>query len=187
MRLFVAIDIGEAAREAVAIEQRRLRRALERERPIAWVRPEQMHLTLVFLGETPPTQAEVVIDLLSHPLTGIAPFRVAFGGVGVFPPYGAPRVLWLGLMAGAKETVSLQAVVADQLATVGVARDERGFHPHLTLGRWRSSRPSDRGRLVDLNQGGEVAAADVRAVTLFESRLSSKGPTHTALAHAALG
>lgn len=187
MRLFVAVDIGESAREAVSAEQRRVRQALDGDRSVAWVRPQHMHLTLVFLGETPPAQADVVIDLLSQPLTGIAPFRIAFGGIGVFPPHGPPRVLWLGLSAGAHEMMSLQAVVADRLATVGVARDPRPFHPHLTFGRWRAGRPRDRRRVLDLAPRSEVATADVRDVTLFESRLSSMGPAYTALTRAVLG
>jgi 2'-5' RNA ligase len=76
--------------------------------------------------------------------------------------------------------------VADRLAEADVAPDQRPFHPHLTLGRWRESRPSDRPK-ASISQGrADVAVVDVVRVALFQSRISSSGPAYTRLADARL-
>ena len=66
---------------------------------LKWIRPEHMHLTLAFLGEIDPLRGAAVVDAMSQPIEA-PPFAIAFGGLGVFPPRGAPRVLWLGLVSG---------------------------------------------------------------------------------------
>lgn len=183
MRLFTAIDLSDEARRAIAGEQTRIRRELP-DASLRWVRPDHMHLTLAFIGEVAPVRGAAVVECMSAPLPQ-RPFRLVFGGVGVFPPHGAPRVLWLGSLDGAREAVELQRAVALRLESVGVPRGDRVFHPHLTLGRWRDGRPAWRGSLA---QQGAVPVAEVAvaAVTLYQSRLSSSGPAYTALARAPL-
>jgi 2'-5' RNA ligase len=104
----------------------------------------------------------------------------------VFPGRGAPRVLWIGIGAGLDQLRSLQREVATRVATQGVALEARDFHPHLTLGRWTSSRPSDAARALGNRRAETIARENVARVTLFESRLSSSGASYTALAHANL-
>lgn len=182
MRLFVAVELDEAAREALAIEQRRLRGLLgkEYEPRLRWVSPTQIHLTLAFLGEVADDRAAAIEDAMRRPLGG-GRFEVVFGGLGVFPPRGAPRVLWLGLMRGAREVVALQRQVAERVMGLGIPLEDRAFHPHLTLARCRETRPADRQRLLGADRPAEVARIDVEAVTLIASRLSSRGADHTAL------
>jgi 2'-5' RNA ligase len=109
-----------------------------------------------------------------------------FAGLGLFPAHRAPRVLWLGLSTGAAEAIDLQRRVAARLSTIGVTIEERAFHPHLTLARWREARNADRRRIAAADHGTEVARIDVGAVTLYQSRLSSSGPTYAVLARAPL-
>src|SRR4051812_7807284 len=144
MRLFVAIELDEAARTAIAEEQQRLA-AMFRDRGAAprLVTSEHMHLTLVFIGEVPQERAQSIVAAASEPIP-MPPFAVAFGGIGTFPSRGAPRVLWLGVADGAPEVMRLQSVVVSRLEVAGVARELRPFHPHLTLARWNESRASDR-------------------------------------------
>jgi RNA 2',3'-cyclic 3'-phosphodiesterase len=186
MRLFAAIDLDDAARAAIADEQRRLMRALGRgDRSLKWVRPEQMHLTLVFIGNVDDGRAPPLVDAMREDI-GMKPFTVAFAGTGVFPPHGAPSVLWLGVSRGASEAVGVQRIVADRLEKLGVAREHRAYYPHLTLGRWRASRASDRRRAAEASREDEVARIDVDGVTLYRSHLSSQGSTYEALARARL-
>src|SRR5205809_4097642 len=97
MRLFVAIDLGDEVRAAIAAEQRRVGEALGGARStLRWVRPEHIHLTLVFLGEVDEGSSGAIVDAMSEPLDHAA-FALVLGGLGVFPPQGAPRVLWLGV------------------------------------------------------------------------------------------
>ncbi len=187
MRLFIAIDLDDESRRAIGARQKTIAATLDRSgrSSLKWVRPEHMHLTLAFLGEV----AEQRVPALTESLTGdihAAPFQVVFGGVGVFPTHGAPHVLWLGLSAGAADAVNIEREVAGRLARLGFELDQRPFHPHLTLARWRTSRPSDARRAVEADRGGDVARIRVDHVTLYHSRLSPEGPGYTALARATL-
>jgi 2'-5' RNA ligase len=186
MRLFVAIDLSDAARRAIAVEQERLAEVLGPSSSLKWVRPDHMHLTLAFLGEIEETRAAAVIDVMGKNIDEAQPFAIAIAGLGVFPPHGAPRVLWVGLSTGAREAIELQRHVVDRLSRIGVTLEERAFHPHLTLARWRQARPADRGRVAAAERGLEVARVEVDAVTLYQSRLSSAGLTHTVGARAPL-
>lgn len=183
MRLFTAIELTEAARMAIAGEQERAVEALGRTRgQLRLVRPEQMHLTLVFIGEVSDTRAAAIADLMTGDMP-VQPFRIGFGGVGAFPERGAPRVLYLDVVTGMSDTIDLHDKVSDRLARAGVGRDERPFHPHLTLGRWRQSRSSDR---PGISARAEIAAIEVDRVALFQSRLSSSGSAYTRLASSRL-
>ena len=186
MRLFVAIDLNDVARRAIAVEQERLAEVLGSSSSLKWVRPDQMHLTLAFLGEIEGARTAAIIGAMGKDIDEVRPFTIAIAGLGVFPPHGAPRVVWIGLSVGAREAIELQRRIADRLSRVGVALDQRAFHPHLTLARWRQARPVDRRRVAAAERGLEVARVEVERVTLYQSRLSSAGPTHTAVARAAL-
>ena len=186
MRLFVAIDLDEAARAAIADEQRRLKAAIgETRSSIRWVRPDHMHLTLVFLGEVAEAHAPPIVDAINEPVTQ-ASFDLGFGGIGVFPPRGAPSVLWVGAVTGARESIELQRELADRARRLGVALESRPFHPHLTLARWKTSRGADRARALAAGGDRVVAAIHVDRVTLYQSRLSPAGPSYTPLARATL-
>jgi 2'-5' RNA ligase len=188
VRLFVAIDLNDAARAAIAEEQKRLRIAFDAagRSTLKWVAPAHLHLTLVFLGEVEPTRADRVVDAMRRSID-VRPFSMVLGGLGVFPPHGAPRAMWLGLKAGAEAVIEVQRQVAERLARLGIAPDARPFHPHLTLARWRASRNSDRRRAIDADGQAPIARVEVEAVALIESRLSSAGPAYTALCHSRLG
>ena len=176
MRMFVAIDLDPAVKESIRSQQ------LKSEFPqVKFVNPDQAHLTLAFMADA---SADWVVPAFQRSI-GMPVFDLAVGGLGVFPPRGAPRVLWLGLTAGEREVIALQKVVADRLAAAGVALEDRAFHPHLTLGRWRQSRPSDRPSFTT-QDAKSIARMTVDHVTLYESRLSSEGPTHVALTRATL-
>ena len=178
MRLFTAIDLDDEAREAVAALQWRLVRRVGERSSVRWTKPEQMHLTLVFIGEADEALAARVIAAV-HPTPSLPRFDVSFEGVGVFPPRGAPRVLWLGVRAGAREMEGLQREFTDRLERIGVSLERRPFHAHLTLARWRDSRPADRRAVSEIADTGTVATVRVDHVTLYRSQLSATGSTYT--------
>jgi 2'-5' RNA ligase len=183
MRLFTAIELTDETRERIVAEQKRVVGGLRNSgAPLRLVRPEHLHLTLVFIGEVPDDRSAAIVGVMSEAVM-MAPFRLTFGGVGAFPPRGAPRVLYLGVTQGDREAVELHMRVADRLEPLGVTREPRPFHPHLTLGRWRESAPADRPREAPTATAGDI---EVAAVTLFQGRLSSSGPTYTRLADAPL-
>lgn len=185
MRLFVAIDIDAAARASIVGEQQRLRARAEGGSVLRWVKPEQLHITLVFLGEVDEARADAVIEAYGAP-AAVAPFDLAFRGVGVFPERGAPRAVWIGIAEGESELSGLQRLLAARALELGVVLDSRPFRPHLTLGRWKASRPSDRHRLLGRGPSGTIARVHVTCATLYRSHLSSAGPAYTPLSHVTL-
>jgi 2'-5' RNA ligase len=186
MRLFIAIELDGHARRAIAGEQARLKAALDGDRSgLRWIRPEHMHLTLAFLGEIDDSRSQVLIEMMRRPIMG-EPFPVVFGGLGAFPPRGAPRVLWLGLTSGARQVMNVQQQVSDRVAGLGIPLEPRLFHPHLSLARWRTSRESDR-RLPARVGRDHVTRLDVEEVALIHSRLSQAGAAYTPLCHSRLG
>src|SRR5262249_55923854 len=187
MRLFVAIDLDDDARLAIAAEQKRLTSVLARagRSTPKWVRVDQMHVRLVFIGEIAEARAERIVDAM-HAEIGMNRFRMVFAGLGVFPARGAPNVLWLGVTCGAAEATLVQRRVADRLEPLGVAPEARAYHPHLTLARWREAGRADRESALAADRGAGIAGVDVAAVTLYQSHLSSHGPTYASLAQAPL-
>jgi 2'-5' RNA ligase len=182
-RLFVALEIGATALNQVVDEQARLAETM-RSSSLRWMKRDQLHITLVFIGDVSDDRAAPVIemmrDVIPHP-----PFRFELGGVGAFPPRGAPRALWIGVKSGAEHVIQVQSLLAGRLEAVGVEQEQRPFTPHLTLARWRDSRPSDRPR-TSATSPPTIARVDVNTVTLFQSRVSSAGSTYTRLAECAL-
>ena len=177
MRMFVAIELDDRIKRSLP--------SVALGSHFKFVNARQAHLTLVFLGEVALPQSDRIIAAMQQPFDDVHPFRMAFGGLGVFPPRGAPRVLWLGVSEGEGEVIALQRTVARRLEALGIQPEDRPFRPHLTIGRWRQSRPSDRPSLGS-DANASTAGMSVDRVTLFESRLSSEGSTHVALAHAPL-
>ena len=186
IRLFVAVDLDDRARVAIASEQQRIAAALGDARSsVKWVAPDRMHLTLVFLGEVPEGRAAPIVDAMTREMP-FDPFDISFRDVGVFPERGAPKVVWIGVSRGRDELIRLQAEIARRLEPLGVEREPRPFQPHLTLGRWRESRGADRRSVVEAARRESLAIVTVDAATLYQSRISSAGPTYTVLARARL-
>jgi len=186
MRLFVAADLPDAVRDALVAEQGRIKSALAGSgSPLKCVKPEHAHLTLVFIGNVDDARVPAVVDAIGSDID-LPAFDATFEGAGAFPPRGAPRVLWIGVGSGAGELVALQRAIAARVAALGLPIEDRDFHPHLTLARWRESRPADRGRALAAAPRGVVAGAHIDGATLYQSRLSPAGPAYTALARANL-
>jgi 2'-5' RNA ligase len=183
--LFVAIDLDEAARQAVGALQQRIAKTESSPRALKWVRPEHLHFTLAFLGEVNAPDVTRVVDAMSFQL-GAVRFAAGLERLGVFPLRGAPRVLWLGVGEGEARIVEARREVVGRLAPVGFQDEPRAFHPHLTLARWRESRASDARRALAADPRREIARVAVDHITLYESRLGNSGPTYTALARATL-
>ncbi len=186
MRLFLAIELPAEARVAVAALARRLAGVLgPGARTLRWVRSEHLHLTLVFLGEVGDESSRLLVEAMRVPFEQDA-FMVSLAGLGTFPSRGEPRVLWLGVDVGASNLTRLHDAVARRLRGLDVTAGAAPFHPHLTLGRWRRSRPSDRAAVRAGDPHRTVASFVIESVALVGSRLTPDGPSHTILTRAAL-
>jgi RNA 2',3'-cyclic 3'-phosphodiesterase len=188
-RLFVALEPPDAVRRRIVRAAAELRRAAGRaEADVRWVAPENLHLTLQFLGGVPEERVPVLAAALEAAAAGSRPLTLEVTGAGGFPNARRPRVVWLG-MAG--DVPALAAMVDDlgrRLAPLGFPPEARPFSPHLTLGRARDQRgaPGLGGALAARAQEDGFAWRATEVV-LFESHLSAKGPRYEAILRAPLG
>ncbi len=104
-----------------------------------WVRRESLHLTLKFLGEVPEKRIPEIEKVLSEAGSITGPFEIGLRGTGVFPSYSRPRVLWVGIKENGHLS-ELQRAVEDKLSEEGFPKEDRPFHPHITIGRVKSQR-----------------------------------------------
>lgn len=179
MRSFLAVELPEELRSS-------LRKILEELRQcgadVRWVRPEAVHLTLKFLGEIRPEQAEEIRPAVQEVAGRYGPFKMVARGLGCFPRLEKPRVVWVGLEGEKWKLEALQRDVESALMQLGFPKEERPFKPHLTLGRVRS--PKARMGLVQklrTQDGLQVGEFIVESVILFKSELLPSGARYTRL------
>jgi len=189
IRTFIAIEMSPSVigRAGDLIDKLRVAPA-----EINWVRPQQMHLTLKFLGDVPDTDTPDICRVVNDVAADFEPFEITLRRAGAFPNIREPRTLWIGIEDGADELKRLQAEIDDALKTkLGYAKEQRGFHPHLTIGRVKRELPGGRGQLTELLEKHAHFDADlaiIDEVVTFASFLSrSHGPQHDALGRAELG
>jgi RNA 2',3'-cyclic 3'-phosphodiesterase len=185
MRLFVAIDLSDAQRAEAARAADVLQRVLESARApraIRWVAPAALHLTVRFIGEVDEEHGGRIVAELARPLD-VAPFQLALGNVGTFPPSGVPRVVWVGVGDGLAGASAAHHGIETRLTALGVPAEARRFRPHLTLGRVRDIRRSQAAALVKAVRRLRIdpAPALVDCLTLYRSYLSPKGPRYEPL------
>lgn len=185
MRLFVAINFTSKDRHRMVRAARKMREA---GLPVRWVEPDQIHLTLKFLGEVRPERVAAVEAAVARVASKTRPFTMHMGGSGAFPTTRRPKVIWLGAEAS-PELRCLKHDLEWELAPLGFEREVRAFHPHVTLGRARvDARAGDfRGfeeLVAAMDFGAEIT---VRSVDLMKSALSTRGARYEKLLSARLG
>jgi len=179
----VAAEIGKAlAARAAALSgelQTRASDAAPRAK-VTWVPADRLHLTIRFIGEVDDAKASAVCEALTAPIA-VAPFDLTLVGVGAFPKGGSPRVLWVGITDGREELLAIERDVTRRLALLGIPEEERAYSPHLTLARVREPAGLRTVPLLEGLANRRVGTARIDAITLFQSKLSPKGPTYTPL------
>ena len=171
-RLFVAIDAPPAVAGSLA--------TLASPVPgFKWSRPETLHLTLRFIGDTPGDAVESLARGLRAIKCGV--FVLTIGGVGVFPPRGAPQVVWAGIEHAHPRLHQLRQRVDDSILAAGLSPDMRSFHPHFTLARCGSAKPGAVREFLHRHEHHEGPSFRVDRFHLFESRLTAAGAVHTTL------
>jgi 2'-5' RNA ligase len=180
VRTFIAVEVGDAIRSsAVALQQALAETGAE----VNWVPPENIHVTLLFLGEVDERELAAVCRAVADAAAGEPPFALRVSGVGAFPTPRRPKIVWAGLADGAAELVRLHDRLEQRLLDLGCYRKEdRPYTPHLTLGRVKSEADGQAlapGLPKYANWAGGQTAVD--EVVLFASELRRDGPTYTPL------
>lgn len=181
-RLFVAVELDGQVQQALS----RLQHELQRHglQGLRWVRPEGIHLTLKFLGETPRERLGAITEALSTSTSGVPPHRLSLGRLGTFGSRNAPRVLWVDLEGDIEPLLTLQEQVERALVPLGFPRENRRFSAHLTLARIRPE--SARAVASPLAAAVEAvktpkAEIDVSELSLMLSKLGPGGAVYTRL------
>lgn len=179
MRCFVALDLPAPVRNHLADVAASLRGRFD----VKWVAKDQLHLTLLFAGELPDENAAPLAEVVRE--VELPPLSLSLHELGAFPPRGIPRVVWVGLAGDVEALTALQQELANGAEPLGVARERRGFVPHVTLGRVKSQFGA-LALLDELKKAGERLKTKPFAPTalvLYQSELQRSGPVHTPLVH----
>jgi 2'-5' RNA ligase len=179
MRTFVAVDIDEPILREVQHIRDRLEKAGA---DVKWVKNNNTHLTMKFIGEIGPDQVPDVCAALEKAAQGAEPFDIEIRGVGTFSRR-RPSVLWVGTEDPAGGLARLHKAVENALQKLGIKKEGRKFSPHLTLGRVKSGKNiRELLEALDAEQPAEMGTSRVESLYLFESKLTPQGPIYNRLA-----
>ena len=194
IRTFIAVGLDKSVRErTVALQDALAATGAE----VKWVEPENLHLTLLFLGEVDDRDLVSVCRVVAEVSGRHAPFVLGVQGAGCFPNPRRPRTLWVGVGAGTQELVALHDALEAPLLELGCyRREERNYTPHITLGRVKSEESAEPLALLLAKQADwHAGTTQVREVLVMSSdwkgpapghRGEARGPTYTVLSRAKL-
>ncbi len=183
LRAFVAIPVPRQVQEGLATALDRIRDSVPR-KSVRWVQPENIHLTLRFFGDVLASDVAPMQRALREAVRGVEPFILRLAEPGCFPDARSPRVLWVGLGGDLERLARLQAQVIEATQVWGPL-EERGFHPHLTLGRVVARRPGELREIAGAIRALAVPACApwrVHGLQLMRSVLASGGSRYSTLA-----
>lgn len=187
LRLFIAIDLPEAAKQLMSDLQAQLRRHTQ---AVRWADPNSTHLTLKFLGSTRADAVPAIVAEMERLAVHHRPFQLQTDALGTFPNLSRPRVVWLGVSGDLPALKALQSDVERYIEPLGFPSEDRAFSPHLTLGR--SVKDPDPLQLVSIGAAVQQTkvlrsvALFVREIVLMRSELRPSGARYHTLAHVPL-
>ena len=185
-RTFIAVEVSEDVLDSTSQLIESLRQC---DADVRWVASQNRHVTLKFLGDQPDKRLGDICSAAQRAARQVEPFHAQFHGVGAFPNLQRPRTLWVGVSQGSEGFQQLFAALEEELGQVGIAKERRGFQPHLTIGRVRQAGGHRRNLAQQLEGYAEfdVGGTIVRTAIVYASRLEREGPVYTVLAQAPLG
>jgi 2'-5' RNA ligase len=180
IRAFIAIKISVDIQEKLLGIQKKLKQS---DAHISWVNPENIHLTIQFLGNIEEDQVPQIVSELRKSVTVVSPFQLQVGYAGAFPNLRYPRVVWIGVTDDEDDSLkTLQEDISARLRTLGFKQEEGRFKPHLTLGRVRSQKnKSNLVRAIEAIVNIWVGEISVDAIYLIKSELKPTGAEYTDL------
>jgi 2'-5' RNA ligase len=183
LRAFIALEIPAPLQEAIRLQTAGLREAAGSS-AVRWVPAHNLHLTLKFLGDVSAANLPFLNQMLGLEAASHHCFNLKIAGLGCFPSAKRARVVWVGIQAP-PEMQTLQHSVETGAERLGYATEERGFSPHLTIGRVRQGlAAAEQQRLrsaLEATRIGTIGNADIRSVTLMKSDLQPSGSIYTRL------
>ena len=179
IRAFVAVALPSEVQAAIEGLQQELK---PQRLNLRWVKPENIHLTVKFLGDIGTGEVENVKQVIADTARTLRPLQLRAQGIGVFPGPRRPRVLWVGLAGDTEALGALARDIDSRLADLGFARENRPFKAHLTIGRFKKDgHPGDVAGALERHRDFAAGTFPVGAIHLFRSQLRPEGPVYTQL------
>jgi 2'-5' RNA ligase len=189
IRSFIAIELPRSVKTAISQLQEKLKTGSRA--PVKWVRPDNTHLTLKFLGDIDVPAVGNIHYALKEAAGGITTIRLGVSGLGTFPNNNRVQIIWVGLTGELDKLRKLQEHIDRVLAPLGFPAEKRGFSPHLTIARLRNQATvderQDMGRLIATSDFESNLEFGVKSVSLMKSQLTREGPIYSLLGAANLG
>ena len=183
MRTFIAVDFPKDL--LVRIDE--ITHFFKKKTPecaLRWVEIDNLHLTIKFIGEINESKAGQVKDVLTQALFAQNAFNIEVSGLGMYPSHQNPRVIWFGILKG-EPLIEIHNNLNRQMATIGIAAENRPFSPHLTIARVRRNTDHATAKLVgDILSQFKVDSLGwitINQVNLYKSELTPTGPIYTHL------
>ncbi|KYK24075.1 2'-5' RNA ligase [Thermoplasmatales archaeon SM1-50] len=175
-RGFIAIDIP-AIQKLLIFEEEITKTSAD----IKLVEPKNIHITIKFLGDTDEKYIDEITRSMKDSVRGIKPFSITFQGTGVFPNKNYIKVIWVGIIdTGIIETIA--HAIDTSLLPLGFKKEQRGFSPHLTIGRVKTARNKTQLlKVLERYTKEEFAVHQVQSIVLKKSELTPKGPIYSTL------
>jgi 2'-5' RNA ligase len=184
LRSFISIELPDKIKSCLEEIQGELKKCRA---DIRWVKTGNIHLTLKFLGDVNEADVDKILSVISAACSKCEAFDLEVAGVGVFPHVRSPRVLWVGI-SDSEILSRLQGEIDRGLASLGFEREKRKFSPHLTLGRFKSSRGREPLlKNIPSLRGGAIGTISVKSVKLMRSELHPDGARYSTISEVALG
>lgn len=175
IRTFIALPISlPSALKAMVREFQEMGRAVKA------VSTESTHITLKFLGDTPSKQLPEIIKILESAAANARAWELELVGVGAFPHWGRPSVVWAGVQPAEPLTTLAQELEA-QFEALGFPPEKRAFHPHLTLARIKAKPPAQLMEIAEANEHRSFGHQTIDQVMFYQSDLQPEGPVYTPL------
>jgi len=185
MRAFIAIELPIEIKNNLSKIQDKLNITLPK---VSWVKPINLHLTLKFLGEISSKQLKDIRQATAEIAKDTSNFKIKLETLGVFPNMHSGRIIWIGTNQLPSELKILVDRIETKIAELGKPKEQRPFSAHITIARIKSTINSSilESQIKNINTkiGCQNLGFDARGITLFESSLSSQGPTYTVIEEA---
>lgn len=179
-RVFCAIKLPSLVIEKISEHITRLRTAAP-DSPASWSRPENVHLTLKFIGEIEQHRVVDLSQAAANAVAGFSPFEILINDTGSFPKHGLPRVFWIGVDDYSGRLAQLQTKLEEECLRLGFEKEARAFNPHLTIARGRKPQGARALAALHKEAGFTSIQVCVNELSVIRSELSSKGSNYTTI------
>ena len=181
IRSFLAFELPPEIREKIGAVSKELQKT---SMPVRWVKVENIHLTMIFLGSVNEDAIDEIKENVQPVVKGFSTIRTMLNGVGVFPHWRKPRVIWVGLNGEIDTLSNLRDQLQAELKMLGLREEKRPFRPHLTIGRFKGRVDRDEELKSILDRYHDITSDlyCLKELILFKSDLRPDGAVYTRMA-----